>query len=499
MTIYDKKMIITKNMLLQPRVAKLKLKEVCEKRLNGQRKENTYVYEFVLGMISTSNVSGLNIMDESESDKSTITTMFSRSILRFTGSEILGLIPKSLEVTRGGMTSRREATDSKQFPDVMEVSTDLISNSVDFRYFIIEPSGELEMKINVMMNNRLSMASIGSENFELDTVKLGFRETETLVVRDTCTWLQIGYNWHLISNQREISKCIQPGTDHGNPDNMRGLPSLMWPGMFLQLSRKRAANGERKSESGSNLKKSIILILEILNHQRLIMITNSDRGVDFIKQLIMATLQKWNYYPRGTESVDTRCRPFDIGDIRIMRDMHVLHEGQTLGEQLGSCQIARCAILTSRPRISDGITLRTGPESQRQKDILFKFQSSYVLLRNLKACNRAAETLMDAKERMRFSTPETETKGWIYCRDFGELIMCVAQEVRKLSMNLLMLSDMMKKSENFTRGTTEYENYKHTIQNVMHAARYAGPLFRAISRFTIPLQSESPRRIGILG
>ena len=318
------------------------------------------------------------------------------------------------------------------------------------------------------------------------------------MVRDTCTWLQIGYNWHLISNQREVSKRIQPRTDHRNSDNMRGLPSLMWPGMFLQLSRKRAANGNQKSESELNSKKSIILILEMLNHQRLIMLTNRGKGLGLIKQLIIATLQKWGYYPRGMEIADTRCQPFDIGDIRIMRDMHVLHEEQTLGEQLGSCQIARCAILTNRPTIPDGIILRTGPESQRQKDILFKFQSSYVLLRNLKACNRAAETLMNSKERMRFSTPETETTGWVYSRDFGELIMCVAQEVRKLSMNLMMLSDMMKKSENFIRGTIEYENYKHTIQNVMHAARYAGPLFRAISRFTIPLQGEIPRRIGIL-
>ena len=492
-------------MLWQPRVSKLKLKEVFEKRLISQRSENAYVYEIVVGAEPALDVGELNIVNETNFDEPTITTMFSRSTLRFVGSEILGLIPESLEVTRD-RTSRGETTDSKQFPNSIEVTADLITNSVDFRYLISDQLEELEIRVIIIMNKKLNIDLVDNQNIEVNVTSFGFREAETTSIRDTCTWLQKGYKWHLVRNQRRESRCIQLRTNHENSGNIRGLPSLMWPGLALRLCRKRTADGSTKSEHESytsqrsiqDQNRTITLILEFLNHQRLIMLISSDKKIVFVKQMIIATLQKWHYYPKETEIVPVGYRPFDIKDIRIVRDMRVLHEERTLGEQLDCCQIARCAVLTSKPEVPRGIVIRTDPESQRQKDILFKFQSSYVLLRNLKACNRAAETLMDPRQRMRFSVPEIKTTGWIYSEDLGELILCVAQEVKKLSMNLLMLSDMMKKSGNFIRGTIEYENYKHTIQNVMHAARYAGPLFRAVSRFTIPLQSESPRRIGIL-
>ena len=488
-------------------MSKLKLKEVSERRLTGQRTNNVYLYKFVLVTEQTQDVSELNVVDGISHDESTIATMFGRSSLRFTGSEILGLTSRSFEVICDRTTQRKHLSDRNQFPDSIEIAADLITNSIDFRYFITGSLEGLEIKFESIMKNKVNIDSIKNMNVEMNAVKVEIQEVGITLMGAMCTCLHKGYNWNLISNQRKEPRHTKPLTYHENPSNIRGLPSLLWPGIVFGLSRKRTATGDLRLKPESDMeqqnlrnpKRTIILILEMVEHQRMVMITSGDKKIGFIRQTIMATLQKWNYYPKDTEIVAARCRPFGIRDIRIVRDTYMLNEEQTLGEQLGECQIARCAVLTNKPRFPIEINPRATPESQRQKDILFKFQSSYMLLRNLKACNRAAENMMNPRQRMRFNVPEIKSTGWIFSEDLGELIICVAHEVKRLSMNLLRLSNMMAKSEDFIRGSDRYEDYKKTIQNVMDAAKYSGPLFRAISRFTIPHQRESPRRVDIVG
>ena len=499
-------MIIKESVLLQPRVVKLKLKEVYEKSLTGQQTDNVYLYKFVLVAEQTHDVSELNVVDGTSHEESTIATMFGRSSLQFTGSEILGLTSKSFEVVYDKTTQREKSSDNNQFPDSIEITADLITNSIDFRYFITDSLDGLEIIIESIMKNKVNIDSMKKVNVEMNEVKIEIQEVGITSMGAIRTRLHKGYNWHSISDQRKEPRQIEPLTYHENPNNIRGLPSLLWPGVFFGLPRKRTAARELKSKRESDIeqqnvrnpKRTIILILELINHQRMIMITSGDKKIGFIRKTIMATLQKWDYYPRDTEILAARCRPFGIRDIRIVRDTYTLQEEQNLGEQLGEFQIARCAVLTNKPRFPAETIPRATPESQRQKDILFKFQSSYVLLRNLKACNRAAENMMNPRQRIRFNVPEIRSTGWIFSEDLGGLIICVAHEVKRLSMNLLRLSNMMAKSEDFIRGSDRYEDYKKTIQNVMDAAKYSGPLFRAISRFTIPLQSESPRRVDIV-
>merc|ERR1719284_1562227 len=117
---------------------------------------------------------------------------------------------------------------------------------------------------------------------------------------------------------------------------------------------------------------------------------------------------------------------------------------------------------------------------------------------NVHACNRAAEAFLNAKERIRFNEPTVAVAGIVFSEDLGKMIIIIADELKKLSSNFLKLSNTMVKDENLVQGSEEYENYKCMIQNLMDAARYAGPLFQALSKFTIPLAQSSPRSISIV-
>ena len=189
-----KKMVIEESILVQPRMSKLKLKEVSERRLNGQRTNNVYLYKFVLVTEQTRDVSELNVVDGISHDESTIATMFGRSSLRFTGSEILGLTSRSFEVNCDRTTQRKNLSDRNQCPNSFEITADLITNSIEFRYFITGSLDGLEIKFESIMKNKVNIDSIKNMNVEMNAVKVEIQEVGITLMGAMCTCLHKGYN-----------------------------------------------------------------------------------------------------------------------------------------------------------------------------------------------------------------------------------------------------------------------------------------------------------------
>ena len=503
-----------RDIFTRPRVANLILKRVYEREYRGQsigvrQRQKTYLYELCFAMELKGDVQEFNIEEKSDKGDVVFATMFNRSTLQVIGSEILGLTPGSLEITTcGAMPNERK----ERFPDGVEVSVDILTNSMDLRYLIVDPENDLELKVKFMVANKLDVNLLKVQNIDVNSKECTFHRNGIATEKGVCTWLQKGFNWRSICNQTknpeyENFKATQ------NEDDGPVISSEHRSRCLTTPSRKRTANGVSKYTTGINwnpfqfLKKEdqsgqgekIAIVLEFIDHQRILMIVKANHKLDLIKRVIMNTLKKWKFYPADTDVVAARCYPFNERDLRIIRDLVTVDDKRTLGEQWGNIRMARCVVLTRSPELPAPVSLRMGRTSEIQQEILFRFKSCHVLLRNVEACNRAAEIFMKPEQRMRFNEPTIKPTGFIYSEDLGDLMITVSREVKRLSLNLLRLSNMMLKNENLTYGTTEYENYKRTIQNVMDATRYAGPLFRAISRFIIPLREPSPRRIGILG
>ena len=241
------------------------------------------------------------------------------------------------------------------------------------------------------------------------------------------------------------------------------------------------------NESGRSIHgEKILIFIEYLSHPTFIIFMDLGRKVKFLKQTVKKTLEKLNYHPHDTK------------DIRLIFNTNSIIDEKTLSETFGNLQAVRCSMVTTKPYLAPAIALRTAPESQMQHETLHRFKSCWILFRNVHACNRAAEVFLNAKERIRFNEPTVAVAGIVYSEDLGKLIIIIADELKRLSTNLLKLSNTMVKDENLVQRSDEYENYKCMIQNLMDAARYAGPLFQALSKFTIPLTQSSPRAISIV-
>jgi len=246
-------------------------------------------------------------------------------------------------------------------------------------------------------------------------------------------------------------------------------------------------SSQNSNESGRSIHgEKILIFIEYLSHPTFIIFMDTGRKVKFLKQTVKKTLEKLNYHPHDTK------------DIRVIFNANAIMDENTLSETFGNLQAVRCSMVTTKPYLAPPIALGTTPASQIQNETLHRFKSCWILFRNVHACNRAAEAFLNAKERIRFNEPTVAVAGIVFSEDLGKLIIIIADELRRLSTNFLKLSNTMVKDENLVQGSEEYENYKCMIQNLMDAARYAGPLFQALSKFTIPLTQSSPRAISIV-
>ena len=447
----------------------------------------------------STDVDGLNIKEGIENDDHDISTMFSYSKLQFAGCDLLGLIRDSLTLT--GKRNHRES-DEEISPDNVEISSDVVNNTIDIKYFIVESCDDLEIRFKIMMKSELSISMIDKRNVKIDPEAHTFHRNGFTTENDTCAVLHKGFRISSIKNQRESNITEIQTTDLNNNfislDNHDSI-SIDFPPTIAGSSRKKTSkrklptflssliSSQISNESGRSIhREKILIFIEYLSHPTFIIFMDLGRKVKFLKQTVKKTLEKLNYHTH------------DIKDIRLIFNANSMIDEKTLSETFGNLQAVRCSMVTRKPYIAPAIALRTGPESQIQSETLHRFKSCWILFRNVHACNRAAEVFLNAKERVRFNEPTVAVAGIVFSEDLGKLIIIIADELKRLSTNFLKLSNTMVKDENLIQGSDEYENYKCMIQNLMDAARYAGPLFQALSKFTIPLTQPSPRSISIV-
>ena len=85
-------------------------------------------------------------MEHIENNDPDVATMTSYSKLQFTGCRILGLIAESLTMTKGKTNTPEESGQSEETsPDYIEVSSDVVNNTIDIKYFIVKSCDDLEI------------------------------------------------------------------------------------------------------------------------------------------------------------------------------------------------------------------------------------------------------------------------------------------------------------------------------------------------------------------
>ena len=498
--------------LSRQRVQELNLKKVYERRYRGKtanRRTNgqtnrdskkTYLYEFCFSVKSSENTNESNIVEHIENNDPDVATMISYSKLQFTGCQMLGLIAESLTMTKGKTNTPEESEETS--PDHIEVSSDVVNNTIDIKYFIVGSCDDLEIRFKIMMKSELSISMIEKRNVKIDPEAHTFHRNGYTIENDLCSVLHKGFRISSIRNQPESKFTEIQTTDLNN--NFISLDdhdsfSLGFPTIMAGSSRKKTSkrklptflssfiSSQMSNETGRSIHgEKILIFIEYLSHPTFMIFMDLGRKVKFLKQTVKKTLEKLNYHPHDTK------------DIRLIFNANSIIDEKTLSETFGNLQAVRCSMVTTKPYLAPAIALRTAPESQIQSETLHRFKSCWILFRNVHACNRAAEVFLNATERIRFNESTVAVAGIVYSEDLGKLIIIIADELKRLSTNLLKLSNTMVKDENLVQGSDEYEKYKCMIQNLMDAARYAGPLFQALSKFTIPLTQSSPRAISIV-
>ena len=489
----------TQNILSEKRVEELTLYKVYERKYRNAT-DLIYLYQLCFLAKHSTDINRLNIKEGIENDDSDVSTMFSYSKLQFHGCELLGLIKDSLTLT--GKRNLRGESDEEISPDNVEISSDVVNNTIDIKYFIVESCDDLEIRFKIMMKSELSISMIEKRNVKIDPEAHTFHRNGYTIENDLCSVLHKGFRISSIKNQQESKITEIQTTDLNNNfislDNHDSF-AHGFPTIIAGSSRKKTAkrklptflssfiSGQISNESGRSIHgEKILIFIEYLSHPTFIIFMDLGRKVKFLKQTVKKTLEKLNYHPHDTK------------DIRLIFNANSIADEKTLSETFGNLQAVRCSMVTTKPYLAPAIALRTAPESQMQHETLHRFKSCWILFRNVHACNRAAEVFLNAKERIRFNEPTVAVAGIVYSEDLGKLIIIIADELKRLSTNLLKLSNTMVKDENLVQRSDEYENYKCMIQNLMDAARYAGPLFQALSKFTIPLTQSSPRAISIV-
>ena len=236
-------------------------------------------------------------------------------------------------------------------------------------------------------------------------------------------------------------------------------------------------------------RQKVLLCIEYMLHPPFFIVIDKARTVKNLKQMMEKTLSLYNYISTNA----TQMRLLYNGQLQDDKSklIEVLKEGATE---------ARMAMVTTKPSIVPTFTDRVAlPEmSEEHRQANQTLNSCRILLRNFAACNSNAEGFRKPSDRVRFNTPVTKTQPNVVSEDLGEFIIDVSKEVKKYSVSLNRLANKMTQDKNMDRNSLEYERYKTDIQNLMDAARYASPMFKNMTKFTLPLSQPSPRRVSVM-
>ena len=501
----------TRKGLLKRRIGELTLNKIYERKYQEKKTSTNvpifYLYQLCFLAKASENTNESNVEEAIENDDSDVSTMMSYSKLQFDGCDFLGLIKNSLTIT-GKTTSQEDSEAPEEIsPDHIKVSSDVVNNTIDIQYFIVESCEDLEITFKIMMRSELKISLIERRNIKIGPEAHTFHRNGFTTETETCHVLHKGFRISTIKNEPEPPKftAIETVDLKNNTSDIYNLPSNLYTNL-LGFPSRRAGSSRNKTpkrkptllsswissqSSTSRNERSthgekVLIFIEYLNHPTFIVFMDLGRTVKFLKQTVKKTTQKLKYHVH------------DVKDIRLIFNAKPINEEDTLSEAFGNLQKVRCSMVTTKPYLAPEIALRAAPESRIQAETLHRFKSCLILFRNVHACNRAAETFLSSNERIRFNEPTVLVTGIVYSEDLGKMIIMIAEELERLSTNFLKLSNKMIKDENLVQGSDEYENYKCMIQNLMDSARYAGPLFQALSKFTIPLSQPSPRPISIV-
>ena len=487
------------NTLRKPRIRKLELKKVYERKYNknsnispANSRKTIYLYELVFGGKAEANVNELNIIEQIENDDPDVITMATLSRLQLDGGETLGFIKDSLLV-KGKVNSTGETEQSLDYIDIL---LNIMNNTIEFEYFIVD-FHEVEIKFKIMIQNELNINLLRTRDIKIDSDAYTFHRNGFTKENNCCYKLHQGFHKSSIQNQSvEIGNQVTNMDEISQALDMSDTCDLSFPPIMAGSSRKRTVKRSftafmsglipniNSSTNGNSIEgRKILLFIDHLNHPSFMVFMNIGRKVVFLKQTLLKTLERFSY---------SRCQ---LNDIRLIFNANQLGDEKTLVELFKNLPAVRISVVMNKPYIISTMTSRIDSRSQGQNETIYRYKICWILLRNIQACNRAAETYLEPNQRIRFNEPIIEIKGIIFAEHFGKLITNIADEMRRLSINLLKMANIMIKDENMVPHSIDYNNYKYLIQNLMNAARYAAPLFKTMSKFVIPLPQQSPRQI----
>ena len=498
---------IDQDTLICPRVDKLKLIRIYERtypdstigRSNTvefvKASKRTFQYELCFQMILSRTIDQINDSTDNEYGDPNISTMTSQSIFELGGCQLLGLISDSLVVVDGQNNPKTMEIASQPKPCHITIKSNLLLNSISITYFIKHTHRNHILRFRLITRAPLDINLSGTKNIEKRVQprcdSLQYHRNGIAKDLNSCHVLHVGF--HLSSIKNEHSPIQLRPLDEIRMDlQSADFTELIYGRSRRNRKRKSSVLNDQTSyissiisQTTSSLNFQICIFIEHINHPMMIMKINSEQKIISVKKKIQNILRKSRYYVP------------DVFRIRLIFNTKILKDDVMLNHAFGDLQTVRCAMVLNEPFVTRNLNPPESQKSSMEMKTIQKLKSCQILLRNVDACNKAAENFLQPRARQRFSEPTIAFTGTVFSKDLGQLILTIADQSRRLSLNLSRLGHRLVKDQTLTPHSHEYERYKRLIQNVMDATRYMGPLFKSLSKFVIPLASNSPRPISV--
>ena len=480
-----------------PRVDSLALQKIYERiwkqtsepiqnNKNDQLRQNIFQYELSLRCKIIRPVVERVIEENSGNDNPDLATMMNHSILKFDGNHLLGLVPDSLILIDEHNTKRKIKELDQSKLNHITIRSNVVNDSISIYYFMNDVFTNYEIKFQLVMKSPLDINLMGQRNIIIQMESHKFHRNGYTTNTMICDILHEGFEVSSSMNELERNIAQEQFNQEITLDQLV-LPSKPIGGSTTTEKRyKPSSLMSSIFDYFMPYRGKILMFIEYLHHPKIMIYIENEKTVASVKQIIQKTVDKLNY-PALT-----------LSDIRLLYNTELLKDEQTLSEIFKNQQRVLCAIAKRNPSLPSRILTSQSPETQIQEKTLQRFRSCWILHRNLQACNSATEAYLEPNDRLRFNQPAIPCSGIIHSEDLGILVVHIADEIKRLSINLSKLSHGLVQDKDLRRGSLEYNNYKKLIQNSMDAARYAGPLLKALSGFVIPLAQSCPRQIQVI-